>query len=264
MQVWYIILGIGTLLFITTIASNIAEAIERREQEKKIKVLKLKREIDFIGEYLQQLKDFDLPAQIIHLLESEVLARFEKIKLINKNYEDIDDLISESKERLKQETIEEAEQATEPTQMIISEDTLKRRLNEVRQLLAYIDDLAFMSAETRTSQLDYTDILITFRFEKLNSFYSKHAQKVLLDNNYDLARECIEKISNGIMFSEHSNSRLLEIKEQASMVLEEIEIQRKQYEAEIAEKKLLEEEQAIKIKEAEEKAAKKKSKAKKH
>jgi hypothetical protein len=263
MQVWYIIFGIAALLFVTTIANNIAEAIERKEREKKITLLKYKRDVDGINEYLHQLNDFDLPHDIISLLENEILARLDKIKLIDRKYEDIDDLIGEAKQRIKEKIIEHETELAKP-EILISEDNLKRQLNVVRQLTSYIQDLIFLSAQARTSQLDYEDILMTFKFEKISAFYSKHAQQVLQDNEFDLARECIERITNGILFSGHSNLRLSELKEQAMMLLDEIEAQRKQYLADQEEKQRLEVEEEMKRVAAEEKQKNKsKSKSKK-
>jgi hypothetical protein len=261
MQVWYVIFGIGILLFITTIVNNIAEAIERKERERKINILKYKRDIDGINEYINQLINFNLPIDIIILLDNEILARLEKIKLIDDKYEDIDDLINEAKERLK-ENPEPEETEPEKPDLIISEDSLKSRLNEVRQLISYIHDLHFMSSYARTSQSDYEDILVTFKFEKISDFYSRHAQKVLQDQDFDLARECIERISNGILFSGHSNLRLSEIKEQALMVLDEIEINRKQYQEEQDEKERIEAEEEMKRVAEKEKANKQKNRSK--
>ncbi|MFK5893071.1 MAG: hypothetical protein QM504_07605 [Pseudomonadota bacterium] len=225
MQTWYLIIGIGTLLIVTITVNNIAEAIERKARERKLKILRLKRNVDNLSEFLDQLVNFDLPKEIQTLLQNEILSRLIKIQIIDRSFHGIADLIAESK--ISNEESPEEHEIQDVNNILESE--LQKKLTYMRQLTSYIKELPFLAKESLKSKINYHDIMIVYRFDKLSHFYNKQAQQALQNNDFKLARNHVEQITGSIALSGYSNQRLTEINEQAMLMLEEIKQQSMQF-----------------------------------
>ena len=238
MQTWYLIIGIGALLLVTTIVNNIAEAVERKSRERKLKVLRLKRSVDNLFNFLEQFKNYDLPKEIQTLLQNEILSRLISIQTIDQSFHGIADLIEESK-KSNEETLEQQEINDLSN---ISEPKLQEKLSQLRQLTAYMQEIPLIAKESLNSKLNYHEILVVYRFEKLSHFYSKEAQQALLDNDYRSARELITKITGAIALSTYSCQRLIEINEQAALMMDEIKQQQEQFLSSLEEQESEEEE----------------------
>ncbi len=225
MQTWYLIIGIGTLLIVTIVINNIAESIERRSRQRKLEIFRLKRNVDILTDFLEELKGIDLPKEILTLLQNEILSRLQKIQTIDRTFHGIADLIAEAKKN--NETTYEQQEIDDLSN--ISESELQNKLTLLRQLTGYLQSIAFLTKESLTNKSNYNDILVIFRFEKLSHFYTRQAQLALQNNNYKLAKEYIEKISRAIIHSGNSSQRMSEIRQQALYMMEEINQQAAQF-----------------------------------
>ncbi len=218
MQTWYLIIGIGTLLLVTTIVNNIAEAVERKAREKKLKILRLKRSVDNLTDFMEQFKNYDIPKEIEVLLQNEIFSRLIEIQTIDKSFNGIADLIAESKtdntENIEQQEINDLSNMSEPE--------LQKKLAQLRQLTKYLREIPFLAKESLKSKLDYYDILVIYRFEKLSHFYSKEARQALQNSDYKLEKKNMEQITGAIALSGYSSPRLAEINEQALLMIDEI------------------------------------------
>ncbi len=222
MQTWYLIIGIGTLLIVTTFINNIAEVIEEKNRQKKIKILRLKRGVDDLSDFFDQLKDFKLTKEINDLLQNEIFARLQMIQSLDKSFHGIDDLISVSKE---QQHGEDFNQAVEEENHILSETQFQEKISLLRNFTKYIQGLPLKAPESLNSQLDYYDLLVLFRFQMMNQYYSVKAQNALQNQEFKAAREYVNQITGTIALAGHKSTQLTEINEQASIMLKEIDQQ---------------------------------------
>jgi len=243
MQTWYLIIGIGLLLILTSIINNIAEAIERAAREKRIKILRYKRSVDNLTDFLSDLKDFYLPKEITSLLQSEILARLMKIQNLDNTFHGIDDLIAQSKN--KNEDVYSEEETFDISNFTESE--LKTKLAEIRKLSNYIHEIPLITAANKVN--DFHTILAVFRFEKISQFYSKEAIQALQINDFNHAERYIDQITGAIALSGIKNQRLSELNAQAMLLSEQYELQKNQY---------LKEQDEIRRQEEEEKKAQEK------
>jgi len=228
METLYLIVGIGGLLLVTVFINGIAEIAEQRAREKKMKVLRLKRRIDELSDFLNELKDFNLPKPIIDLLLNEILARFEEIELIDPKFNGINQLISDSKEQIDTAS----NQPPEEEVFIDDEVQLQKKLTSLRHLIQFVQEVPLLSKNSPKVSSEYIDMLATFRYDKINSHYFRLSQRALEENNFIDAVNHIKYITNAISLSGHKNERLNEIMEQADFMLKEIDKRKFDYEME--------------------------------
>ncbi|MFK5986717.1 MAG: hypothetical protein QM479_15015 [Pseudomonadota bacterium] len=226
MEIWYLVIGIGSLLFVTSFINNIAEAIERKKRKNKMEILRLKRCIDSLSEYMDELKDYNLPKEVIELFQNEIFFRLQRIQSIDETFHGIEDLISASKQQQEENSEQPEEQSNDDD---FNEAYFQNKISILRNLTKYLQEIPLRSKQSIEGKLDYHDILMVFRFEKLNRFYTKKAQQALTEEKFSLAKDHINQIIGTIALSGHISPKLSEINEQATMMLEEIEIQKKQY-----------------------------------
>jgi hypothetical protein len=228
METLYLIVGIGGLLLVTVFINGIAEIAEQRAREKKMKVLRLKRRIDELSDFLNELKDFNLPKPVIDLLLNEILARFEEIELIDPKFNGINQLISDSKEH-----IDTASNQPPQEEVFIDDEVqLQKKLTSLRHLIQFVQEVPLLSKNSPNVSSEYIDMLATFRYDKINSHYFRLSQRALEENNFIDATNHIKYITNAISLSGHKNERLDEIMEQADFMLKEIDKRKFEYEME--------------------------------
>lgn len=232
---WYLILGIVGLLMITSIISGIAESIEKKNRERKVRVLRFKRSIDEITFELKVLKDFELPIEIDQYLNNEIIARYEKISDIEPEYDASHELIEQAKitqknfeEQGKNETDnpEQSEVNQSEHKKIniekITELELQNKMSLLRNLAQYIQYLPKLSKENHINAIDFDDVLLSYRFENISKFYTFHAQETIKENRYTAAIEYMEKILAPIRRFQQLNTKLQEIKEQSETMIDDI------------------------------------------
>jgi hypothetical protein len=228
MQSWYLIIGIGLLLILTSIINGIAESIERAARERQIKILRYKRSVDNLTDFLSNLSNFDLPEEISKLLQNEILARLMQIQNIDKSFHGIDDLITQSKNQ-----DEDAYNAEENFDINnLTEPEFQTKLAQLRKFTKYINELPLISSENKLTKKDYHTILLVYRFEKISQFYSKEAQLAVQDNDFNHAGRYIDMITGAIAVSGFIHARLSELNSQAITFSEEIDQRGKQYQQE--------------------------------
>lgn len=228
METLYLIVGIGGLLVVTVFVNGVADIIEQRAREKKMKVLRLKRRIDELSDFLNELKDFNLPKEIIDLILNEILVRFEDIQLIDPRFNGINQLINESRERIDTE----ANQPPQEEVIIDDEVLLQKKLTCLRHLIQFIQEVPLLSKNSPKAAGEYVDILATFRYDKINAHYFRLSQQALDQNKFADASSHIKYITNAISLSGYQNQRLNEILEQAEFMQKEIDKRKAEYETE--------------------------------
>jgi len=228
METLYLIFGIGGLLLVTVFVNSLAEMAEQRARDKKMKVLRLKRRIDELSEFLDELKDFNLPSPIVELILNEILTRFEDIELIDPKFNGINQLIEESKEHIDTS----GNQPPQEEVIINDEVLLQKKLTSIRHLIQFIQEVPLLSKNSPNSVSEYIDILATYRYDKINTHYFRMAQHELEKSNFIDAINHIKYITNAIELSGINNERLSEIVEQADLMLKEIDKRKVEYEAE--------------------------------
>jgi len=190
MQTWYLIIGIGMLLVLTSIVNSIAESIERAARERQIKILRFKRSVDNITDFMSDLSDFDLPDEISKLLQYEILARLIQIQNLDKSFHGIDELIAQSKSR--DEDVYKAEENFDINNL--TEPEFQTKLALLRKLTNYIHELPLISSENKLTKKEVHSILMIYRFEKISQFYSKEAQIAVKNNDFNHAERFIDMI----------------------------------------------------------------------
>jgi len=248
METLYLIVGIGGLLFVTIFVNGIAEMAEQRAREKKMKVLRLKRRVDELSDFLTELKDFNLPKPIIDLILNEILVRFEEIELIDPRFKGINELIDDSKDNIDRAS----NQPPQEEVFLTDEVLLQQKLTSLRHLIQFLQEVPLLSKNSPNSTTEYVNLVVTFRYDKINEFYFRLSQQVLEQNNFNEAVAHIKYITNAISLSGHKNERLDEIMEQAELMLQEINKRKAEYDQEVQRQR-----EEKKAQEAAEEAAKK-------
>ena len=220
MQTWYLIIGIGALLILTSIINSIAESIEQATRERQLKILRFKRSVDNLSDFLSDLNDFDLPEEISKLLQNEIFSRLIQIQNIDSSFHGIDDLIAQSKN--KDEDVKEEFDINN-----LTESELQIKLTLIRKLTNYLHEIPLISTENKVA--NYHTILMIFRIEKISQFYSKEALLALQNNDFNHAQRYIDHITGAITLSGITNPRLSEINAQAMLLNQEYELRKNQY-----------------------------------
>ena len=213
MEVWYLVIGIGVLLLLTGIINNIAEAIDRRQAQKKVQILRYQRRIDEITEYIDQLKGIDIPGEIISLLQDEVIARFDKIKQIDPKFDGTHELFKQAKENEENHPPQETVEMVDFNQL--NEHQFLDKITLLRGLGRFIQEIPLLSLSSNAKRHKFEDSLIAYRFDKIHAFYTRLAQQAIEKENYDTALQNLEKILGPLQLLQHENAQLNDIRDQA-------------------------------------------------
>ncbi len=240
METWQLIVGIGVLLFLTAILNSIAESIERRQREKRIRILRLKRRIDEIVEQLERMKPLDIPESIIECLQDEIMARLTEIQKLEPKFHPSEEIIAYVRQHQDDEPATSEAPKTEEEKVNfeqITEEALQQYILQIKGFSQYLQTLVLIAPENIKKKLNFHDILTGYRFQKIYQFYAYQAQQYLQQEQFDKAAAEVEKILGPLDKLNYNNDELSAIRQQSEQLLQDIRSLKMQHIEKLAEEK---------------------------
>lgn len=238
MDIWQLVIGIGSLLLLTAIINNIAENIERKQRERNIRILRYQRRIDEITDQMALFQQFDLPHTIREFLQNEVMARLEQIQQLDNKFNAAEEILDYAKQHgIENNASEEDYEPTVFDVTQLSEDEFLQKIALIRHLSQYIQTLPVLAQSNRDKPMNIQEILTDYRYQKINQYYTHKAQQHLQQENFDLARKAVESILTPISKLPVKTQVIQEIKQQAESFLNDIKNQKLQYIEKLAQEK---------------------------
>lgn len=251
MEIWYLSFGIGGLLLATLVFNDIAETIEHKARMHKLSIYRLKRQHDEVGDYIDRLKEYFLPEEIKQFLYNEMLSFLNEIEEIDPLFENLEQLKTDVQSNIKDPNIVAPEQedtsldpteevdsdssdveepstttdddadsesesdidedqANHPFKIINSERTLEHFVAMLRGFTIYVQELDIIAASPEDKQ-HILDLLLTFKYENINQFYSLKSQNNIKIHKYARALTYAKKLHTLLVISGMKNERLKEI-----------------------------------------------------
>jgi len=253
MDTWELVISIGALLLATMFINTIAAEIEYREHQRQLKILKLKRAIDELEDYLLKLHSFAWPENVQELILNEIIVRYGEIQALDKKVHGIEKLIEDAKKQFgkKEKTDEENEEPKVFTE-IESEREIQKHLSIIRSVTEYIKVLNIKSTlpAIKTSMVDE---LMGYKFAVINQFYTKQVHNCIENKEHKKGLDFVQKIQHAITLSSYKNEYIKDLFDQAQVLEEDLkeriaEDKKEEERLEEEKAKKLEEEQADKKK----------------
>ncbi len=239
MEEYLIFAVIGGLLFLTLLVNSVSEAYEQKQREKRLKILRIKQGLDELSDLLESLQVCNVSDGVTNLLTDEIMARLQMIQNLDRNFRGIDTLLADA-------NTEKDPKVKDNAQFQIKDDAdFKAKLVLIRRLIKLLNSQSWHTNISPSKLQDFIEELKLLRCEKIFQYYSDKASMDSEQGKYMLAREHYYYISHALKKSTiETHPRVLELIEQVTFMMEQLNKLSSQKAQEAADEKLAQADQS--------------------
>jgi hypothetical protein len=171
MQQSNLFIALGGLLILALMLASVMRRYQEVMAERRMRIKRIMRGVDLIRAMLERASGCPLPVELEKLLVGDVLARFQKVREIDANYQGIDEVIGSAEQR-KREVVES--KAFE----IRDKPHLHRIAQALAEIINFLQEGGLLTPLTSERSRHFIELIGTLRAECVYRYHLEQAKRL--------------------------------------------------------------------------------------
>ena len=171
MQQTNLFIALGGLLILALMLASVMRRYQEVMAERRMRIKRIMRGVDLIRAMLERVSGCPLPLELEKLLVGDVLARFQKAREIDANYQGIEDLIGDAEQR-KHGVVESK------AFVIRDKPHLHRIAQALAEIINFLQEGGLLAQLTSERSRRFIELIGTLRAECVYRYHLEQAKRL--------------------------------------------------------------------------------------